>query len=201
MHSTGDRTDIRHLLDSERLEKKQAETKAAELQEELVHTRSQATQLQDAVSKVGKLPHTHTQATHITHLLFSLQLEEKDTEIADMKETIFELEDEVEQHRAVKLHDNLIISDLENSIKKLHDQKYDMEKEIKTLQRKLREESAEWRQFQADLQTAVVIANDIKSEAQEEIGDLRRRLQEAQEKNEKMNKELDELKKQNGPFT
>lgn len=56
------------------------------------------------------------------------------------------------------------------------------------------EESAEWRQFQADLQTAVVIANDIKSEAQEEIGDLRRRLQEAQEKNEKLGKELDEVK-------
>lgn len=55
------------------------------------------------------------------------------------------------------------------------------------------EESAEWRQFQADLQTAVVIANDIKTEAQEEIGDLRHRLQEAQEKNEKMSKELDEL--------
>ena len=58
----------------------------------------------------------------------------------------------------------------------------------------LQEESAEWRQFQSDLQTAVVIANDIKSEAQEEIGDLRRRLLEAQEKNEKMNKELDEVK-------
>ncbi len=42
------------------------------------------------------------------------ELEEKHTEIADMKETIFELEDEVEQHRAVKLHDNLIISDLES---------------------------------------------------------------------------------------
>lgn len=42
------------------------------------------------------------------------ELEEKDTEIGDMKETIFELEDEVEQHRAVKLHDNLIISDLES---------------------------------------------------------------------------------------
>lgn len=56
------------------------------------------------------------------------------------------------------------------------------------------EESMEWRQFQADLQTAVVIANDIKSEAQEEIGDLRRRLQEAQEKNEKLSKELEEVK-------
>ena len=42
------------------------------------------------------------------------ELEERDTERSDMKETIFELEDEVEQHRAVKLHDNLIISDLES---------------------------------------------------------------------------------------
>lgn len=41
-------------------------------------------------------------------------LKEKESEIADMKETIFELEDEVEQHRALKLHDNLIIADLES---------------------------------------------------------------------------------------
>lgn len=59
---------------------------------------------------------------------------------------------------------------------------------------RVQEESMEWRQFQADLQTAVVIANDIKSEAQEEIGDLRRRLQEAQEKNVKLSKELEEVK-------
>lgn len=42
------------------------------------------------------------------------ELEERETERSDMKETIFELEDEVEQHRAVKLHDNLVISDLES---------------------------------------------------------------------------------------
>lgn len=45
-----------------------------------------------------------------------IDLQEKETEIADMKETIFELEDEVEQHRALKLHDNLIITDLESKI-------------------------------------------------------------------------------------
>ncbi|KAI4896746.1 hypothetical protein NFI96_022408 [Prochilodus magdalenae] len=201
IHNAGDKTDIRHLLDSERLDKERAEAKAAELQEELGHTREEAAQLQDAISKLegdfqAFREEVQKQLAEQKRALAQQcsELEEKDTEIADLKETIFELEDEVEQHRAVKLHDNLIISDLENSIKKLHDQKYDMEKEIKTLHRKLREESAEWRQFQADLQTAVVIANDIKSEAQEEIGDLRRRLQEAQDKNEKMSKELDELK-------
>lgn len=45
-----------------------------------------------------------------------MDLQEKETEIADMKETIFELEDEVEQHRALKLHDNLIITDLESEL-------------------------------------------------------------------------------------
>lgn len=32
-----------------------------------------------------------------------------------MKETIFELEDQVEQHRAVKLHNNQLISELKVS--------------------------------------------------------------------------------------
>ena len=47
-----------------------------------------------------------------------MDLQDKDTEISNMKETIFELEDEVEQHRAVKLHDNLIMSDLESEFRR-----------------------------------------------------------------------------------
>ncbi|KAJ8379526.1 hypothetical protein SKAU_G00003040 [Synaphobranchus kaupii] len=201
VHNSGDKNDIRELLESVRLDKEQAECKAAKLQDELGHARNEAARLQDALNKLdGEYrdfrEDAQKQISEQKHIMDKQQveLEEKETEIGDMKETIFELEDEVEQHRAVKLHDNLIISDLENSVKKLQDQKHDMEREIKILHRRLREESAEWRQFQADLQTAVVIANDIKSEAQEEIGDLRRRLHEAQEKNEKLGKELDEVK-------
>ncbi|KAG5272910.1 hypothetical protein AALO_G00170640 [Alosa alosa] len=201
MHGAGEKSDVRQLLDSERVEKERAESRAAQLQEELGHTRGQAAQLREAISKLesdfgafrGEVQQQLAEQKRALEKQ-RLELQEKDADIANMKETIFELEDEVEQHRTVKLHDNLIISDLENTVKKLTDQRYDMEKEIKILNRKIREESAEWRQFQADLQTAVVIANDIKSEAQEEIGDLRRRLVEAQDKNEKMSKELDELK-------
>ncbi|XP_018587176.1 cytospin-A isoform X2 [Scleropages formosus] len=201
IHNSGDKSDIRELLESVRLDKERAETKAVELQEELTHSRSEEARLRDTLNKLDEefrdfRDGVQKQLAEQKRTLEKQreELEEKDTEIGDMKETIFELEDEVEQHRALKLHDNLIISDLENSVKKLQDQKHDMEREIKILHRRLREESAEWRQFQADLQTAVVIANDIKSEAQEEIGDLRRRLQEAQEKNEKLSKELEEVK-------
>ncbi|XP_057600023.1 cytospin-A isoform X3 [Hippopotamus amphibius kiboko] len=201
IHNSGDKSDIQDLLESVRLDKEKAETLASSLQEDLAHTRNDANRLQDTIAKVEEEYRAFQEEAkkQIEDLNMTLEklrseLEEKETERSDMKETIFELEDEVEQHRAVKLHDNLIISDLENTVKKLQDQKHDMEREIKTLHRRLREESAEWRQFQADLQTAVVIANDIKSEAQEEIGDLKRRLHEAQEKNEKLTKELEEIK-------
>nr|XP_020654809.1 cytospin-A isoform X2 [Pogona vitticeps] len=201
IHNSGDKSDIQDLLENVRLDKEKAETLASSLQEELAHTRNDANRLQDTIAKLEDeyrafQDEAKKQIEDLNTTLEKLrtELEEKETERSDMKETIFELEDEVEQHRAVKLHDNLIISDLENTVKKLQDQKHDMEREIKALHRRLREESAEWRQFQADLQTAVVIANDIKSEAQEEIGDLKRRLHEAQEKNEKLTKELEETK-------
>ncbi|KAL7391939.1 hypothetical protein ABVT39_017056 [Epinephelus coioides] len=201
LHTAGDKNDICQLLEGVRLGKEEAEAKAAKLQEELEQAHSELTRLQETFSKLDReyrdfQEQVQQQMAEQERVLEKqrVDLQEKETEIADMKETIFELEDEVEQHRALKLHDNLIITDLENSVKKLQDQKHDMEREIKILHRRLREESMEWRQFQADLQTAVVIANDIKSEAQEEIGDLRRRLQETQEKNEKLCKELDELK-------
>uniref|UniRef100_A0A1A8EUB4 Cytospin-A n=1 Tax=Nothobranchius korthausae TaxID=1143690 RepID=A0A1A8EUB4_9TELE len=201
LHTAGDKNDICQLLEGVRLAKEEAEAKAAAMQEQLEQAHVELNQLQETFSKLDReyrdfQERAQQQMAEQDRALEKqrVELQEKDTEIADMKETIFELEDEVEQHRALKLHDNLIISDLENSVKKLQDQKHDMEKEIKTLHRRLREESMEWRQFQADLQTAVVIANDIKSEAQEEIGDLRRRLQEAQEKTERLSKELDEVK-------
>ncbi|XP_026117546.1 cytospin-A-like [Carassius auratus] len=201
IHNAGDKSDIHQLLEGVRLDKEEAEAKAAKLQDDLSHARNEVACLQDSMNKLDSeyrdfQSEVQKELAEQKRALEKQRkdLQEKETEIGDMKESIFELEDEVEQHRAVKLHDNLIIRDLENSMKKLQDQKHDMEREIKILHRKLREESAEWRQFQADLQTAVVIANDIKSEAQEEIGDLRRRLQEAQEKNEKLSKELDEVK-------
>lgn len=48
--------------------------------------------------------------------MFALEEKSKDAEnqIKDLKETIFELEDQVEQQRAVRLHTNQTILDLES---------------------------------------------------------------------------------------
>lgn len=55
------------------------------------------------------------------------------------------------------------------------------------------EEKEDWRRFQADLQTAVVVANDIKVEAQQELHALRRQLQEEQDRNAKLSGDLEVL--------
>lgn len=55
------------------------------------------------------------------------------------------------------------------------------------------EETEEWRRFQADLQTAVVVANDIKCEAQQELRTVKRRLLEEEEKNARLQKELGDM--------
>lgn len=44
----------------------------------------------------------------------------------------------------------------------------EFEKEMKALSLRHEEEASDWKQFQSDLQTAVVIANAIKAEAVEE---------------------------------
>ena len=55
------------------------------------------------------------------------------------------------------------------------------------------EDKEEWLRFQADLQTAVVVANDIKVEAQQEVRALRRHLQEEQERSGRLASELEQL--------
>lgn len=57
----------------------------------------------------------------------------------------------------------------------------------------MQEETEEWRRFQADLQTAVVVANDIKCEAQQELRAVKRRLLEEEEKNARLQKELGDM--------
>uniref|UniRef100_A0A3Q2SXV3 Cytospin-A n=1 Tax=Fundulus heteroclitus TaxID=8078 RepID=A0A3Q2SXV3_FUNHE len=107
-----------------------------------------------------------------------------------MKETIFELEDQVEQQRAVNCHTNQAVLDMENLVKKLEEQKAEAERQLKVLNRQMKEERDDWRRFQADLQTAVVVANDIKVEAQQELRTLRRQLQEEQDRNAKLSADL-----------
>ncbi|XP_035303727.1 cytospin-B isoform X4 [Cricetulus griseus] len=198
--------EVQEMLKVVRAEKDQLQLSFTELRQELLKANGEIKHVSSLLAKMEKdYSYLKEVCDHQAEQLSrtSLKLQEKasesDAEIKDMKETIFELEDQVEQHRAVKLHNNQLISELESSVIKLEEQKSDLERQLKTLTKQIKEETEEWRRFQADLQTAVVVANDIKCEAQQELRTVKRRLLEEEEKNARLQKELGDIQGHSRP--
>ncbi|XP_063811947.1 cytospin-B isoform X2 [Pseudophryne corroboree] len=192
--------EVQEMLKSTHMEKENLELTCSELRQELLKANSEVKQLQCLLAKVETECHDlkelgDQREEQLKSANMRLQEKgcERELEIKDMKDTIFELEDQVEQHRAVKLHNNQLISDLENKIDKLEEQKQDLERQMKLLTKQMKEDAEEWKRFQADLQTAVVVANDIKCEAQQELRAVKRRLQEEEEKSTRLHRELEDM--------
>ncbi|XP_065550498.1 cytospin-B isoform X1 [Lathamus discolor] len=204
MGCTADNSEVQEMLKVARAEKDQLEAACTELKQELLKANSELKHSQGLLSKAenecGQLKELcDRQAEQLSRTSQKLQekTSENEADIKNLKETIFELEDQVEQHRAIKLHNNQLISELESKAMKLEEQKQDTERQLKALTRQMKEDTEEWRRFQADLQTAVVVANDIKCEAQQELRVVKRKLQEEEEKSARLQKELDEIKGSN----
>ncbi|XP_074700873.1 cytospin-B isoform X2 [Strix aluco] len=201
MGCTTDNSEVQEMLKVAHAEKDQLEASCTELKQELLKANSELKHVQGLLSKAenecGQLREVcDQQAEQLSRTSQKLQekTSENEADIKNLKETIFELEDQVEQHRAIKLHNNQLISDLESKAMKLEEQKQDTERQLKALTKQMKEDTEEWRRFQADLQTAVVVANDIKCEAQQELRVVKRKLQEEEEKSARLQKELDEVK-------
>ncbi|XP_075119840.1 cytospin-B isoform X3 [Leptodactylus fuscus] len=193
------------VLKSVHMDKEHLELTCSELRQELLKANSEVKQLQCLLAKVEtechdlkELGDQREEQLKSANLKLQEKSSERETEIKDMKDTIFELEDQVEQHRAVKLHNNQIISDLENKVDKLEEQKQDLERQLKHFMKQMKEDAEEWKRFQADLQTAVVVANDIKCEAQQELRAVKRKLQEEEEKNAHLHRELEDMRGSRG---
>ncbi|XP_076815419.1 cytospin-A-like isoform X3 [Clavelina lepadiformis] len=119
----------------------------------------------------------------------------KQVNLDEANETLFVMEDSVEQHIAIKKHDNHTIQRLQNQISDLREERFRLEKEIQQLKKEQRNQSEEWKQFQADLQMAVMIANDMKAETQAEVGRLRDENQVLDEAVTKLRVENEQLRR------
>nr|XP_061801393.1 cytospin-B [Nerophis lumbriciformis] len=200
VQSASDSTELQRLLKMAHTERDRLEHELTELRRDLLRAQDETEHVQASISKVeAKGQQVQERAEmreeELTKRVSALEeagiLAEK--QVKEMKETIFELEDQVEQQRAVNLHTNQTVLDLENLVKKLEEQKFEAERQLKAFSRQMKEEKDEWRRFQADLQTAVVVANDIKVEAQQELRTLRRQLQEEQDRSAKLSLDLEAL--------
>ncbi|XP_056140742.1 cytospin-B isoform X2 [Lampris incognitus] len=200
MQSASDSTELQSLLKTAHTERDKLEVELTEVRQELLQAQAETDHTRAAMSKVEtKCQQGQERADRREQELSARvnDLEESglqaENQVKELKETIFELEDQVEQQRAIHLHTNQTVLDLENHLKKLEEQKADVERQLKVLGKQMKDEREEWRRFQADLQTAVVVANDIKVEAQQELRTLRRRLQEEQDRTAKLSSDMEAL--------
>lgn len=103
--------------------------------------------------------------SELSELIDKLQdeLQKKQASLDEAKETLFVMEDSVEQHLAVKKLDKHVIQKLQTQLSSEEESKLGLQKEIDRLKKEQRQQSEEWKQFQNDLQMAVIIANDMKA--------------------------------------
>uniref|UniRef100_A0A8C4QXV9 Uncharacterized protein n=1 Tax=Eptatretus burgeri TaxID=7764 RepID=A0A8C4QXV9_EPTBU len=105
----------------------------------------------------------------------------RNAEVAELCESVLELEDALEQHRTVKLHDDHNVAEHLGTINSLEEENRNLRSQLKDSKLKMQvgEAESEWKQFQSDLQIAVVLADDLRIKAEEATDKLREELQEA----------------------
>uniref|UniRef100_A0A3P9L438 Cytospin-A n=1 Tax=Oryzias latipes TaxID=8090 RepID=A0A3P9L438_ORYLA len=185
MQSASDSTELQSLLKTAHAERDRLEVMLTELRQELHQVELKCQNIQEQANAKERELLIRVKALEEAGI-------QAENQVKELKETIFELEDQVEQQRAVNCHTSQAVLDME-LVKKLEEQKAETEKQLKTLNKQIKDEKEEWRRFQADLQTAVVVANDIKVEAQQELRALRRQLEEEQDRSAKLSADLEAL--------
>ena len=179
-HNATDKSDLEELLDNTRQEKDRVEAKLANEQEELAVSQNEVAKLREQIScmeeelKVSK-NNAKTQVSDLEYRLDQVGGEKSDLqqEMETLRDHIDQLQQDCDRYLEEKKQHATIVADLQSEYKAVKDKMGGLETDVRINRIKFQEEQDEWRQFQHDLQTAVVIANDIKTETQEEMDRLK----------------------------
>ena len=170
-----DKSEIEALLDNARQEKDKVESKLTNTLEELAFSKNEVCKLKEQMCsleeelKVSK-NNAKTMVSDLEYKLDQKDVEKKEVqdEIKALREQIDRLKLDCERHVEEKQVINSTVSDLETQLSNTKQKVRELQSEVQETKQKMMEEQEEWRQFQSDLQVAVVVANEIKTEAQEE---------------------------------
>ncbi|CAH1802237.1 unnamed protein product [Owenia fusiformis] len=199
-----DKSELEELLDSAREEKDRAEEKLADVQESLGHSQCEVDKLREELSVLEHelnviKNNAKTEKSDFRYKLEKMREDrsEQQNEMDALREHIDQLEQDCDGYLEEKKSYNTSVHKLESELK-LYKQKHrDLEQELIDQRIKHEEEISDWKQFQNDLQTAVVIANDIKTETQEDMETLQQDNADLREKVEKLSAESKSLKDEN----
>ena len=171
-----DKSDLEELLDSTRQEKERLEIKSTNDQQELALLQNEQGRLREIIvsleDKVKVCENNAKKETSDMGYKLKQTCKEKiemQAEVETLRDHIDQLQQDCDRYVEQQKLKTSGMTRLEAEIKEKDQHISYLEKAVEEARAQYSEEREEWQQFQQDLQTAVVIANEIKTETQEDI--------------------------------
>ncbi|CAC5386653.1 SPECC1 [Mytilus coruscus] len=198
---TDNQSELEEVLHKTRQEKDKIEEKLANMKEVLLHTQSEMSRVKEICQQKDeeiKLLKNNSRSS-VSSLEFKLDKLEKEksenqNQNQSLREHIDQLEQDCEQYLNQKKEYLKELKEVKSQLKEIQSQNSAMEAELNEVKGKYCEETEEWKQFQKDLQTAVLVANDFRVETQDDMEQLQHDNAQLKEKCNKLNSEIDRLK-------
>lgn len=175
-----EQSDLEELLHNARQEKDKLEEKLANSQDILAHSQNEIARLRESLlSKEEELRvcrnNSKTQLSDMEYKIEKVKKEKFDIqqEIDTLREHVDQLEQDCDRYLDEKKNFSARIQELQGDISVMRQLKEVAEIELQDCKIKHVAEVEEWKQFQKDLQVAVVIANEFRSETQVDVEKLK----------------------------
>lgn len=198
---TDNQSELEEVLHKTRQEKDKIEEKLANMKEVLLHTQSEMSRVKEICQQKDEdikllKNNSRSSVSSLESKLEKLEVEksENENENESLREHIDQLEQDCEQYLKEKKDYLKELQDLKSKLKETQAQQAMLESEHGELKGKYCEETEEWKQFQKDLQIAVLVANDFRVETQDDMERLQQENAQLKEKCNKHQGELDRYK-------
>lgn len=196
-----DQSELEELLHSTRQERDKLEERLADVQDVLAHSQNEVTRLKDQIiTKEEEVKvHRNNAKSQLIDMEYKLELVKKDRydfqqELEHLREHIDQLEQDSDKYFEERKNYTAKIQELQGEVSVMRQLKEVAEAELQESRLKHDAEVEEWKQFQKDLQVAVVIANDFRSETQGDMEKLKSDNISLKETNQSLQAEIDKLK-------
>lgn len=200
-------SDVEELLLKTRQEKDKLEESIADVQDALAHSQNEVAKLREHVlNKEEEVKvHRNNAKSQIIDMEYKLELEKKNRydfqqEIEHLREHIDQLEQDSDKYFEERKNYTAKIQELQGEVSVMRQLKEVAEADVQDLRIKHEAEVEEWKQFQKDLQVAVVIANDFRSETQGDVEKLKSENVSLKEECQSLNREIEKLKADNDKY-
>jgi len=201
MCKANDQSDLEELLHSTRQEKDKLEERLADIQDALAHSQNEVMKIKDQlITKEEEVKvHRNNAKSQIIDMEYKLELEKKNRydfqqELENLREHIDQLEQDSDKYFEERKEYTAKIQELKGEVSVMRQLKEVAEEDLLEAKIKHEQEVEEWKQFQKDLQVAVVIANDFRSETQTDVEKLKSENDSMKDKCKSYEKEVEKLK-------